>query len=86
MLKLIVLKAKFAGSVRDQLINSLELSEKGDYESFKTKVIKEFETKLKFEEAQSKFCSLRQESKQNIGNFMKMFNITVSSYVQQRCL
>lgn len=80
-LKLLVLRSKLGGHAKQILITSPELREEKDYTEFKTKLIKVFQTKKSFAEAQQNFASINQKPNQSVEDFAKQFSITAQKYL-----
>ena len=81
-IKLILLKAKFVGDARETIVNSPELKEELSYEEFKNKILNEFKTKRTFEDMQNSFLTLKQQPKQSMAEFIKIFNRAATKYIE----
>lgn len=81
--KLTILKAKFSATARETLTNSPELYEEENFTTFKTKIQEEFQSRKTLEEIQAEFKNLKQKPDQSIDEFVKVFKIKASKYIQK---
>lgn len=80
--KLIILWAKIVGPVKDRLAKNLELDKETNYNTFREKLIKFFQAKTSFQEAQANFFLLKQTADQSVREFINEFKTAAKLYVE----